>query len=75
MALALGLSLGLGIPGGIIIGIIIGFAIGQKQIKKQLKENPPMSREQVKAFYAQTGRTLSEQDLNRVMENMKKGVK
>lgn len=75
MGLALGLSLGLGIPLSIIIGIIIGFAIGQKYFKKQLKENPPVTREQIRAMYQQMGRTPSESQINQVMEAMKRQQK
>lgn len=75
MALALGLSLGLGVPLSIIIGIIIGFAIGQKYFKKQLKENPPVTREQIRAMYQQMGRTPSESQINQVMEAMKRQQK
>lgn len=72
MGLVLGLSLGLGIPGGIIIGIFIGFAIGQKYFKKQLNDNPPITREQIRAMYQQMGRTPSEAQINAVMGAMKK---
>lgn len=75
MGLALGLSLGLGIPLSIIIGIIIGFAIGQKYFKKQLKDNPPVTREQIRAMYQQMGRTPSESQINQVMEAMKRQQK
>lgn len=75
IALTLGLSLGLGLPVAIIIGIIIGFAIGQKRFKKQLQENPPITREQIKAMYAQMGRTPSEAQINQMMETMKRNQK
>ncbi|MCQ3907770.1 MAG: YneF family protein [Mycoplasmoidaceae bacterium] len=38
------------IIGGLIIGLIIGFFISQKYFKKQLKDNPPITREQIKAM-------------------------
>lgn len=66
-----GLAIGLFIA-GIVIGILIGFAIGQKYFKKQLKENPPVTREQIKAMYQQMGRTPSESQINQVMEAMKR---
>ncbi|XQP55974.1 MAG: YneF family protein [Mycoplasmoidaceae bacterium] len=75
MALALGLSLGLGIPLSIIAGIFIGFAIGQKYFKKQLNDNPPVTREQIRAMYQQMGRTPSESQINAVMEAMKRNRK
>ncbi|MCQ3908990.1 MAG: YneF family protein [Mycoplasmoidaceae bacterium] len=69
-----GLAIGLFIA-GIIIGILIGFAIGQKYFKKQLQENPPVTREQIKAMYQQMGRTPSESQINQVMEAMKRQQK
>ncbi len=69
-----GLAIGVTIA-GIIIGILIGFAIGQKYFKKQLKENPPITREQIKAMYQQMGRTPSEAQVNAVMEAMKRQQK
>ena len=69
-----GLAVGVTIA-GIIIGIFIGFAIGQKYFKKQLKENPPITREQIRAMYQQMGRTPSESQINAVMEAMKRQQK
>lgn len=69
-----GLAIGVTIA-GIIIGIFIGFAIGQKYFKKQLKDNPPVTREQIKAMYQQMGRTPSESQINQVMEAMKRNQK
>lgn len=69
-----GLAVGVTIA-GIIIGIIIGFAIGQRYFKKQLKENPPVTREQIRAMYQQMGRTPSEAQINAVMEAMKRQQK
>lgn len=56
----------------LVIGAIIGFVIAQKKFKKDLKENPPVTREQIKAMYQQMGRTPSESQINAVMEAMKK---
>lgn len=66
-----GLAVGVGIA-CLIIGAIIGFVIAQKYFKKQLKENPPITREQIRAMYQQMGRTPSESQINQVMEAMKK---
>lgn len=55
----------------IIIGILIGFIICQKYLKKQQEENPPITREQIKAMYRQMGRTPSENQINSIMESMK----
>lgn len=63
------------IIGGLIIGLIIGFFISQKYFKKQLKDNPPITREQIKAMWQQMGRTPSESQINAVMESMKRQQK
>jgi len=47
----------------------------QKMFKKQMRENPPMSREQIKQMYRQTGRTLSESQINDIMARMKRSNK
>lgn len=59
----------------LIIGAIIGFFLAQKYFKKQLDENPPITREQIRAMYQQMGRTPSESQINQVMEAMKKNAK
>ncbi len=69
-----GLAVGVAIA-GIIIGILIGFALGQRYFKKQLKENPPITREQIRAMYQQMGRTPTESQINQVMEAMKRQQK
>lgn len=69
-----GLTIGVGIV-CLVIGAIIGFVIAQKYLKKQLDENPPVTREQIRAMYQQMGRTPSESQINQVMEAMKKSRK
>lgn len=66
----IGLTISIGIV-ALIIGIIIGFIICQKYLKKQQDENPPITRDQVKAMYRQMGRTPSESQINSIMESMK----
>lgn len=67
----IGLSIGLAIA-GLIIGIFIGFFIAQKMFKKQLRDNPPITREQIRAMYMQMGRKPTEAQINQVMNSMKK---
>ena len=57
---------------GLIIGIIVGFIIAQKMFKKQLRDNPPITREQIKAMYMQMGRKPTEAQINQIMSAMKK---
>lgn len=68
----IGLCLGLGIPGGLIIGLIIGFFVSQKYFKKQMNDNPPVSKEAIRAMYRQMGRTPTEAQLNQTMEAFKR---
>jgi uncharacterized protein YneF (UPF0154 family) len=65
----------LGIVGALIAGIFIGFFISKKMMKKQMQENPPISREQIKAMYSQMGRKPSEEQINQVMNAYKKNAK
>ena len=59
----------------LLIGLVLGFCIAQKYFKKQLEENPPITRDQVKAMYRQMGRTPSESQINSIMETMKRQTK
>ena len=61
-----------GVVGALLVGILIGFFIGQKHFQKQMDENPPITREQIKAMYASMGRTPSEAQINNTMAAMKK---
>lgn len=67
----IGLTIGLAIA-SLIIGVIVGFFIAQKVFKKQLKDNPPITREQIRAMYMQMGRKPTEAQINQVMNSMKK---
>ena len=62
----------IGVVAALAIGILLGFYIGQKYFKKQMDENPPITKEQIKAMYAQMGRTPSEAQINQMMESMKR---
>lgn len=71
----IGICLGVGVPVSLIVGLIIGFVIAQKYFKKQVTENPPVSREAIKAMYRQMGRTPSETQINQTMEAFKRNNK
>lgn len=60
-----------GAIGALIVGIVIGFFIARKMVKKQLDENPIITEQQIRAMYAQMGRTPSEQQVKRMMATMK----
>lgn len=53
-----------------LIGGFVGFIITKKLFEKQLKENPPITRNQIKAMFAQMGRKASEAQINSVMRAM-----
>ncbi len=56
-----------GVIGALIVGAIIGFVLSQKYFKKQMDENPPITEAQIKAMYAQMGRTPSQQQIKQMM--------
>ena len=55
------------------VGGFLGFFISKKVFEKKLRDNPPISREQIKAMFMSMGRKPSEAQLNQVMNSMKKG--
>lgn len=65
----------LGVIGALIVGVIIGFFICQKYFKKQLNENPPITEDQIRAMYAQMGRTPSEKQIKQMMAIFKRNNK
>ncbi|MCQ2748294.1 MAG: YneF family protein [Mycoplasmoidaceae bacterium] len=60
-----GLAAGVSIA-GIIIGIIIGFVIGQRYLKKQLKENPIITKDQIRDLLTQCGQHPNEARVNQI---------
>lgn len=70
----IGLVIGISVA-TLLIGAILGFYISQKYFKKQLEDNPPITRDQIKAMYRQMGRTPSEGQINSIMETMKRQTK
>ncbi|MDE7434160.1 MAG: YneF family protein [Mycoplasmoidaceae bacterium] len=65
-----GMCVGVGIF-CLIVGIIIGIYIARKMVRKQLDENPIITEQQIRAMYAQMGRTPSEQQVKKMMATMK----
>ena len=66
-----GLAIGVTIA-GIIIGIFIGFAIGQKYFKKQLKDNPVITKDQIRDLLSQCGQHPNESRVNQIWQNMQR---
>ncbi len=56
---------------GIIAGILIGFYLTKKYYDKQLRDNPPITKEQIRTMFEQMGRKASEKQVNSIMNNMK----
>ncbi|MFA6586459.1 MAG: YneF family protein [Bacilli bacterium] len=48
-------------------GLLGGFFIARALVKKELKDNPPITRDMLKAMYKSMGRTPSEAQLNQSM--------
>jgi len=60
---------------GIIIacilgGLVVGFFVSRFVFKRALKKNPPITINQIRAMYAQMGRTLSEKQARAIMRSM-----
>lgn len=56
---------------GIIAGAIIGFFVTKRYYDKNLRENPPITKEQIRTLYAQMGRKPTETQVNQVYYNLK----
>lgn len=56
----------------LIGGFIIGYFVMKSIFTKQMRENPPITREQIKTMYKQMGRTPSEQQIETIMAGFKK---
>ncbi|WP_027334710.1 YneF family protein [Mycoplasmopsis felifaucium] len=54
----------------IVIGGFAGFFIAKKKFEKTLRENPPITRNMIKAMFNQMGRKASESQINAVMRSM-----
>ncbi|MBZ4218068.1 YneF family protein [Mycoplasma tauri] len=65
IGIIIGLSIFMAIVGG-----FIGFIIVKKTFEKQIRENPPITRNMIKAMFAQMGRKASESQINAVMRSM-----
>ncbi|WP_280131247.1 YneF family protein [Mycoplasmopsis bovis] len=65
ISIVIGVALFLGIVGG-----FIGFFVARKIFEKQIRENPPITRNMIKAMFAQMGRKASESQINAVMRSM-----
>lgn len=55
------------IIGCLLAGLVAGFFITRTVITKQIKENPPITRDGIKALYKSMGRTPSEAQINAAM--------
>ncbi len=57
---------------GFIIGLIVGFFVARHYMKKYFKNNPPISRDMIKALMTQMGRKPNEKQINQMMKTMEK---
>lgn len=64
-----------GIVFGIILSLIAGGIAGyyftKKYFDKQLKENPPITKEQIRIMFTQMGRKPTERQVNQIMNSVK----
>lgn len=56
----------------LIVGLIVGWIIASRMLKKQIQENPPITEQQIRELYRQTGKKLSESQVLRIMNSMKR---
>ena len=53
-------------------GIFCGLVLAKKNFKKQLKNNPPITKEQIRQMYQKMGRKPSESQVNQIFNSFKK---
>lgn len=53
-------------------GILTGLVLAKKSFKKQLKNNPPITKEQIRQMYQKMGRKPSESQINQIINSFKK---
>lgn len=54
--------------GCLIAGLVAGYFLARFLFKKAMKDNPPISRDMIKAMYRSMGRTPSEAQVNQTMK-------
>ena len=53
-------------------GILAGLVLAKKNFMKQLKNNPPITKEQIRQMYQKMGRKPSESQINQIVNSFKK---
>lgn len=53
-----------------LVGLIAGFFVCRYIVKRELKNNPPITKDQVRALMRATGRTPSEAQVEQAMRQM-----
>jgi uncharacterized protein YneF (UPF0154 family) len=54
--------------GCLLGGLVAGYFLARFLFKKAMKDNPPISRDMIKAMYRSMGRTPSEAQVNQTMK-------
>ena len=54
-----------------LVGAALGFYFTKKNFEKQLKENPPITKEQIRIMFTQMGRKPTERQVNQIMNSVK----
>ena len=57
---------------GILIGAVIGFLLARHFMKKYIADNPPITKEMLKALMMQMGRKPNQKQINQMMKAMEK---
>ena len=60
-----------GIILALIAGVLAGYYFTKKYCDKQLKENPPITKEQIRIMFTQMGRKPTERQVNQIMNSVK----
>ena len=55
----------------LVLGAVIGFFVTRKLIQKHLEDNPPVTKDQIRAMYMSMGRKPSEAQINQTMHAFK----
>lgn len=55
-----------------VLGFFSGLVLAKKNFKKQLKNNPPITKDQIRQMYQKMGRKPSENQVNQIFNSFKK---
>ena len=56
---------------GLVIGLVIGVFVARLLMKKYLQKNPPINEQMIKIMMSQMGRTPTQNQMMKAMNNVK----